>query len=52
MARALGYGTDARLVEITLGEPEPVVPDLPRDEEARCAERVREAYAEQSALLA
>lgn len=50
MARSLGYGTDARLTEIALGEPEPVLALAP-DEEARCAERVRLAYMEQSALL-
>jgi len=52
MARSLGYGTDARLTEITLGDPEPVFEGLAPDDEARCAERVREAYTEQSALLA
>jgi HD-like signal output (HDOD) protein len=52
MARSLGYGTDARLTEITLGDPEPVLAGLAPDDEERCAVRVREAYAEQSALLA
>jgi hypothetical protein len=51
MARSLGYGTDARLTEIALGEPEPVLAGLDADDEARCAERVREAYSEQSVLL-
>jgi HD-like signal output (HDOD) protein len=51
MARNLGYGTDARLTEVVLGEPEPVLAGLAPDAEARCAERVRAAYIEQSALF-
>jgi len=51
MAQSLGYGTDARLTEITLGDPEPVFAGLTPEDEARWAVRVREAYIEQTALL-